>query len=61
MDFQELTERWQNAEGPTMKPTTLSHYPNALRAYVVPAFGNRKIFTINREDIQVFLAEQAKN
>lgn len=61
MDFQELTERWQNAEGPTLKPTTLSHYQNALRAYVVPAFGNRKISTINREDIQVFLAEQAKN
>ncbi len=43
-----------------MKPSTLSHYENALRAYVVPTFGSRKISTINREDIQIFLAERAK-
>lgn len=60
MEFRELAERWEQAEGPTMKSTTLGHYKNALRAYVVPAFGTRKISNINREDIQLFLAEQAK-
>ena len=59
MTFQELTERWTKAEGPTMKPTPLAHYQNALRAYVLPRFGMRKIGTVNREDIQMFLAEQA--
>jgi len=60
MSFQELTERWEKAEGPTMKRTTLSHYQNALRAYVVPTFGKRKIAEINREDVQHFLSEQAR-
>lgn len=59
MELRELAERWERAEGPAMKSTTLNHYKNALRAYVVPAFGNRKISSINREDIQLFLAEQA--
>jgi integrase len=60
MDFRELAERWQKAVGPTMKATTLSHYRNALRANVLPAFGSRLIWKINREDVQTFLANQAK-
>ena len=60
MDFRELAERWQKAVGPTMKATTLSHYRNALRAYVLRAFGSRLISKINREDVQTFLANQAK-
>jgi integrase len=60
MDFRELAERWQKAVGPTMKATTSSHYRNALRAYVLPAFGSRLISKINREDVQTFLAKQAK-
>jgi integrase len=60
MDFRELTERWQKAVGPTMKATTLSHYRNALRAYVLPALGGRLISKINREDVQTLLANQAR-
>jgi len=60
MSFLELTDRWKTAEGPTLKTTTFSHYTNALRAYVLPVFGIRKIASINREDIQTFLAEKAK-
>ncbi len=60
MSFRELAERWEKAEGSTMKATTLHHYKNALRAYVVPRFGERKITEINREDIQNFLAEKAR-
>ena len=59
--FGALTDRWQQAEGPTMKASTLNHYGNALRAYVLPAFGNRKIVEITREDIQRFLADNAKD
>lgn len=60
LSFEELTQRWQKAEGPTMKTTTLNHYENALRAYVVPAFGTKRIADINREDVQLFLAKKAK-
>ncbi len=59
MSFQELAERWEKAEGSTMKATTLCHHKNTLRAYVLPKFGERKITEINREDVQTFLAEKA--
>lgn len=60
MSFRELVERWERAEGLAIKATTLQHYKNALRAYVLPRFGERKITEINREDIQTFLAEKAR-
>jgi integrase len=56
-----LAERWKAAEGPTRKGTTFDHYWNALRAYVLPHFGQRKISAINREEIQTFLAKKAEN
>ena len=59
MTFEELAERWQRAEGPTMKASTLHHYQNALRAYVVPHLGKQRIAAINREMVQRFLAQQA--
>jgi len=59
MSFRDLAERWEKAEGSTIKATTLHHYKNALRAYVLPRFGDRKIAEINREDIQTFLAEKS--
>jgi len=59
LSFDELRQRWAKAEGPTLKDTTLSHYENALRAYVVPVFGSRSISEISREDVQLFLADQA--
>ena len=60
MSFSDLTKRWEKAEGPTMKATTLSHYKNALRAYINPLFEKRQISSITREEIQLFLAQQAK-
>ena len=57
--FQELATRWQSAEGPTLKTSTLQHYTNALRAYVLPVFGKQTITSINREHVQTFLAVQA--
>ncbi len=59
MTFRELAERWAAAEGPTIKPSTLAHYRNALRAYLLPVYGEREIKTITREEIQRLLAERA--
>jgi integrase len=52
--------RWQKAVGPTYKASTLEHYTNALRAYVLPTWKDQRITAINREMIQTFLAKQAK-
>jgi integrase len=60
VSFEDLVQRWQKAEGPTMKTSTLGHYENALRAYVLPVFGKHRIAEINREDVQLFLAKQAQ-
>ena len=60
MAFHELAERWQTAVGPTYKASTLDHYTNALSAYVLPTFKDKRIAAINREMIQNFLAEQAE-
>ena len=57
--FQTLTERWEKAVGPTYKTSTLAHYTNALRAYVLPTWKDRRVSQISRETIQNFLAEQA--
>jgi integrase len=59
MTFKELAERWEKTEGATKKGSTLEHYQAAIRNYLLPTFGNRKIDSINREQIQLFLAKQA--
>jgi integrase len=58
--FQALSDRWVAAEGPSMKPSTLSHYRNALNGYVLPTFGTQVISSITREQIQLFLVQQAR-
>src|SRR5579872_6575530 len=60
MNFRELSERWQLVAMPTLKPSTAAHYRNALRAYLIPAFGKRKIATIGRFDVETFLSQQSK-
>jgi integrase len=59
--FSELVEDWKKTEGVTLGRSTLTHYSNTLRACVLPTFGERDIPTIDRNSIQLFLAEQAKN
>jgi len=58
--FQQLATRWQTAVGPTYKMSTLEHYTNAVRAYVLPIWKDRRITAITHEMIQTFLAQQAK-
>jgi integrase len=57
--FRELSDRWLKAEGPTMKTSTLDHYQNALKAYLLPTFGERDVKRITREEIQLFLSKKA--
>jgi integrase len=61
IDFAQLRKRWEDAEGPTMKTSTRERYVRTLKGYLVPAFGNQKISRISREDIQRYLAENAKD
>jgi integrase len=60
MNFCELSDRWEAVAIPTLKLSTGAHYRNALRAYVVPAFGKRKISTIGRFDVETFLSQHSK-
>jgi len=59
VSFAELVERWEKSEGPGMGDTTRDHYTNALRAYVLPQWKNRRIERIQREDVTKLLNSQA--
>jgi Phage integrase, N-terminal SAM-like domain len=59
MTLTELHQRWEAAEVPTIKPTTANYYQKILRAHILPVFGEREVVRIQREDVQLFLAEQA--
>jgi len=58
--FSELVTEWKANEGAALGRATMAHYTNALRADVIPTFGDHDIQTINRKSIQSFLAKQAK-
>jgi len=60
MKFSELVEKWTESEGKGMGDSTLAHYTNALRAYVLPTFADRTLDSIQREDITTLLNSQAK-
>ncbi len=61
VNFTDLVKRWKAAEGAALADNTLTHYANALRAYVVPHFGASAVGEITREEIQKFLNDKAKN
>ena len=60
ISFAELVTRWQAAVVPSLKTSTADVYNNAIRLYLLPAFGDKDITTINREAIELFLAKQAR-
>jgi Phage integrase, N-terminal SAM-like domain len=60
MRFSELVEKWNVVAVPTIKNTTATYYKKELNVHIVPAFGQRKIATIGRYDIEAFLAEKAQ-
>jgi integrase len=54
--FAELVERWKTAVVPTLKDSTAANYQYNLERYLVPAFGSREINSLNRFDVETFLA-----
>lgn len=60
MLFSDIAARYRVAVVPTLRSTTAAHYGYALDSYVLPAFGEHKVKTITRYDVQLFLAEKAK-
>jgi integrase len=59
MLYSELVEKWKQNEGPAMSDTTLEHYSNALRAYVLPTWQHYRLESIQREDVTNLLNAQA--
>jgi integrase len=61
MSVADAVARWEQGEGSGMESSTLKHYTDALRAYVLPTLGERPLEAIHREDITSFLNDQAQN
>ena len=53
MKFSELVEKWKASEGVSMGGSTLAHYSNALRAYVMPTLKDRTLDSIQRDRTSV--------
>jgi integrase len=60
MKFSEVVERWKSVVVPTIKSTTAAYYQKELRAHIIPWFGERKIASITRYDVEAFLADRAR-
>jgi hypothetical protein len=58
--FSALAEEWKMCEGAALDSSTLKHYSDALRAYILPTFKDTDIVTITRQTVQEFLVRQAK-
>lgn len=59
MLYSDIVAKWKHSEGPTLSETTMEHYNNALRAWVLPTWGNYNIGTVQREDVANFLNANA--
>jgi integrase len=60
MTFSEMAEKWEESEGGGMSSSTLAHYANALRAYILPTLKDLALDDIQREDITKLLNSQAR-
>ena len=59
MRYSDMAAKWEKSEGPALGESTMDHYSNALRAYVLPTWKDYRIDSIQREDISNFLNSQA--
>jgi integrase len=59
MRYSDMVSKWDKSEGPALGKSTMDHYSNALRAYVLPTWKDYRIDGIQREDISNFLNSQA--
>jgi hypothetical protein len=53
-----VNEDWSPVVLPTLKYATQKHYQYMLNAHLIPAFGNRQLRDINREELQGFLSRK---
>jgi integrase len=58
--FSELVEKWKASECASLGDSTRAHYTNALRSLVPPAFQERMIAGIQRNDITSLINQQAE-
>jgi len=61
LTFTQLSEKWTESVIPTLKNTTGNNYSKTLRTHIIPAFGNIRVASINRSDVELFLAEKARH
>lgn len=58
--YSDIAAKWERNEGPALSESTLSHYTDALRAYILPTWRDRNIDDVQREEITNFLNSQAE-
>jgi len=61
MLFGDLVSRWRAAIVPTLRKATAIYYEKMLEHHVTAAFSQRGVKGISRIDVELFLAEKAKN
>lgn len=60
LTFADVAKRWEQSEGPGLGETSRRHYVGALRAYVLPTLGERKLADIQRQTLTDLLNAKAK-
>jgi integrase len=60
LTFGQLSAKWTESIIPTLKATTGNNYAKTLRTHISPAFRESRVTSINRSDVEVFLAGKAK-
>lgn len=51
LTFAAVAKLWEQSEGPALGETSRRHYVNALRAYVLPTFGELNLADIQRQTV----------
>jgi len=55
-----VKNEWMPVILPTLKYATQKHYRYMLDAHLIPAFGNRQLRELTREELQGFLSRKLK-
>jgi integrase len=61
LTISQLSAKWTESVIPTLKSTTGNNYLKTLRTHILPAFGSVRVASINRSDIELFLASKARS
>ena len=55
--FRLVAEEWYDNIRPTLKPSSAANYRNSLKNWLIPAFGDRPISQISREEVKGVITE----